>query len=30
MKDWEYNELFEAIQETYKELLDEARDISML
>ncbi|ABK85283.1 TPA: hypothetical protein QCR36_001285 [Bacillus cereus] len=25
MKDWEYNELFEAIQETYKELLDEAR-----
>ncbi|EMY4798379.1 TPA: hypothetical protein QCW96_005596 [Bacillus pacificus] len=25
MKDWEYNELFEAIQETYKELLDEDR-----
>ncbi|MEK4670647.1 hypothetical protein HOO54_07395 [Bacillus sp. WMMC1349] len=25
MKDWEYNELFEAIQETYEELLDEDR-----
>lgn len=23
MKDWEYNELFDAIQETYEELLDE-------
>jgi immunity protein Imm3 of predicted polymorphic toxin system len=23
MKDWEYNELFGAIQETYEELLDE-------
>lgn len=25
MKDWEYNELFDAIQETYEELLDENR-----
>ncbi|MCY8576210.1 Imm3 family immunity protein [Bacillus haynesii] len=25
MKDWEYNELFDAIQETYEELLDEDR-----
>lgn len=25
MKDWEYNELFSAIQETYEELLDEDR-----
>ncbi|MCP1446935.1 Imm3 family immunity protein [Priestia sp. YIM B13446] len=25
MKDWEYNEIFDAIQETYKELLDEDR-----
>ena len=25
MKDWEYNELFEAIQETYEELLEEDR-----
>lgn len=25
MKDWEYNELFHAIQEAYKELLDEDR-----
>ncbi|XDY98010.1 Imm3 family immunity protein [Bacillus manliponensis] len=22
MKDWEYNELFDAIQETYRELLN--------
>jgi Flp pilus assembly CpaF family ATPase len=25
MKDWEYNEIFDAIQETYEELLDEGR-----
>jgi Flp pilus assembly CpaF family ATPase len=25
VKDWEYNELFDAIQETYEELLDEDR-----
>ncbi|MEK4670632.1 Imm3 family immunity protein [Niallia sp. FSL R7-0271] len=25
MKDWEYNELFDAIQETYEELLEENR-----
>ncbi|MED3122620.1 Imm3 family immunity protein [Bacillus wiedmannii] len=25
MKDWEYNELFHAIQEAYEELLDEER-----
>ncbi|HWJ78616.1 MAG TPA: Imm3 family immunity protein [Niallia sp.] len=25
MKHWEYNELFDAIQETYEELLDENR-----
>jgi Flp pilus assembly CpaF family ATPase len=25
MKDWEYNELFDAIQETYEVLLDENR-----
>lgn len=25
MKDWEYNVLFEAIQETYEELLEEGR-----
>lgn len=25
MKGWDYNELFDAIQETYKELLDEDR-----
>ena len=25
MKDWEYNELFDAIQESYEELLDEDR-----
>ncbi|PEQ00225.1 hypothetical protein CN582_02345 [Bacillus wiedmannii] len=25
MKEWEYNELFDAIQETYEELLDEDR-----
>jgi hypothetical protein len=25
MKDWEYHELFDAIQETYEELLDEDR-----
>jgi len=25
MKDWEDNEIFDAIQETYKELLDEGR-----
>lgn len=25
MKDWEYNELFEAIQETFEELLDDDR-----
>ena len=25
MKDWEYHELFNAIQETYEELLDEGR-----
>lgn len=25
MRDWEYNELFDAIQETYEELLDENR-----
>ncbi|MEV5115325.1 Imm3 family immunity protein [Peribacillus frigoritolerans] len=25
MKGWEYNELFDAIQETYEELLDEDR-----
>lgn len=25
MKDWEYNELFDAMQETYEELLDEDR-----
>ena len=25
MKDWDYNELFDAIQETYEELLDEDR-----
>lgn len=30
MKDWEYNELFNAIQEVYEELLDEDRDIGML
>ena len=25
MKDWEYNELLEAIQDTYEQLLDEDR-----
>ena len=25
MKDWEYDEIFDAIQETYEELLDEGR-----
>ncbi|CAI8783807.1 hypothetical protein PMEGAS67_08560 [Priestia megaterium] len=25
MKDWEYNEIFDAIQETYEELVDEGR-----
>ena len=25
MKDWEYDEIFDAIQETYKELLDKGR-----
>ncbi|MTH55005.1 hypothetical protein GKZ89_16500 [Bacillus mangrovi] len=25
MEDWEYNELFEAVQETYQDLLDENR-----
>ena len=29
MKDWEYNELFDAIQEAYEELLDEERGISV-
>ena len=26
MKDWEYNELFDAIQETYEELLDKDKE----